>query len=104
MFDDTTGVATLSHNAYAPGFVENPRVSSEGAKPDLQNHREIAEGAKLLPRGQVKQGVGSGISGLVKEFIPSPQPPTPSPLPLLSARTGSADAWPVLKFERPYVL
>jgi hypothetical protein len=42
---------------FAPFFIENPRDSFEGAKPDLQNHREIAEGAKIHPRGQGILGV-----------------------------------------------
>jgi hypothetical protein len=52
----------ITDNAFAPCFIKNPRVSLEGAKAFVQKHREIAQGAKILPRGQeITGGLGSGI-------------------------------------------
>jgi hypothetical protein len=44
-------------NVIALTFVKNPRVSLEGDKGTFKKHREIVEGAKILPRGQRNLGV-----------------------------------------------
>jgi hypothetical protein len=62
---------------FTPSFVEIPRVLAEGAKANLQKHREFAQGAKQIGgvRGQ-RSGVSEPVAGLCEAGS--------------SARTGSA--------------